>query len=529
MAYPISNALKALFASNSRQEVGIRVETASRTFELSGANIKEGSFSLNRYCSSGNYIEIGSVIAAELTITLDNSDGTYNNTEFFGAEMFVYLGTQDWSDPEAHLSSIPLGVFEVDSAPKVSRSITIKALDRCVLFDKRVVDGAISYPVSVANMVSRICDICNVTLYTNVAALPNGNYVIQSAPTGKDLTYRQLLSWCAEITGTCAYMDWNGQLRLQWYTSVPNETLTISNRFSSSLEKTITITGIQITENDTVYITGEEGYLINIEGNSLIQGGEDTILSNLSPVLVDFTYAPYTAVTIPKPYLYPLDVISFTDEDDNTYTAPITDITIAANKNTAIKARGESEVEKGYAASNPLTNRQRVIIEEIERQQNETLNTRVRDVIAFNELITNSMGLYSTSVTQSDGSVKLYLHNLPVLEESDTIFTATANGIAWTTTGWNEGSPVWSYGVTAAGNALFKLLSAEGINISKVGNDYHIEVTPSTFTIYYRDMVVTTINADTMEIPRVKIDNYINFGNMRIVKSNNGIDFIFAD
>ena len=526
MAYPISSTLKNSFLSLARQTVTCVFDftDSDEPLTITGANIPLGGLSINRYATSSNTLEIGSVVAAELSLKLDNSRGNFNSYNFEGARIRVTLGT------EKSTETMPLGRFTVDNSPKRGREILISALDAMVFFDKPVVEGTIEYPITVANMVSRLCTICNVTLNTNVDNLPNGNYVITSAPTGKDLTYRQLLGWCAAITGTCAYIDWNNELRLEWYSTVSDEVLTISNRFSSTLaDSPITITGVSITEDKTVYLAGEEGYVIDISGNSLIQHDEAEILLNLSPVLVGFSYVPYTAVTMPMPYLYPLDIIVFEDERGNTYSAPITDVTFQLNKNMAFAAKGETTEEKGWAASNPMTSGQRVIIEQIQKEQNETLNTRVQSVLAFNELITNSMGLYSTNVQQSDGSVKLYLHDRPTLEESNTIFTATTNGIAWTTDGWNEGSPVWSYGVTAAGDALFRMLSAEGLTISRVGNDYHIEVTPSTFTIYYRDMLVTTINADTMDIPRVSVEDYINFGDVRIVKSPTGIDIIFAD
>ena len=536
MAYPISSSLKALFASNSRQVLKIPTQTTGSTVLITGANIKQGGFSINRYSASSNALEIGSVIAAEMTLTLDNATGTYDDVNFLGAEFSPQLGTKDWSDEESALTYIPLGVFEGDSVRKQSKSLVISALDRCVLFDKAVVPGTITYPITVANMVSQICSLCNVTLNTVVSSLPNGNYVINSAPVGDKLTYRQLIAWCCEITGTCGFFDWQGQFCMKWYTTVADDVIAPSNRYSSTLaENTIEITGIQIETDDNVYLAGDEGYVISIEGNGLIQGNESTILSNLSPIIVGFEYTPFTAVTEPKPYLYPLDILTFTDADENEYVTPITDITIGANKNTNLKGRGESEVEKNYASSNPLTSAQRVIIERIEREQNETLNKRVQDVLAFNELICNSMGLNRTIVPQEDGSVIYYMHDLPVLEESNTIFTMTANGIAWTTSGWNGGSPVWSYGVTSAGDALFRFISAQGLNISQAGNDFHIEITPSTFSIYYKSMVVAEITASEegdvlMNMPKIKVGEYIQCGRMRISTHGNlGVDFVFLE
>ena len=106
----------------------------------------------------------------------------------------------------------------------------------------------------------------------------------------------------------------------------------------------------------------------------------------------------------------------------------------------------------------------------------------------------------------------------------------TASGIAWTTTGWNGGSPVWSYGVTAAGDALFHMLSAEGIEVAKAGEDYNIEITPSAFRIYYRDMLVTNIEADEMNIPKAFFTSYAQCGRVRLIPYGDiGTNLVFLD
>ena len=104
---------------------------------------------------------------------------------------------------------------------------------------------AYEFPITVADLFARICDICNVISDTDISLLPNYDYVIQSAPATEDLTYRQLLSWIAEITGSCGFIDWNGRLILKWYSST-DTVLDLTNRFVSDLEENaIEITGVQ--------------------------------------------------------------------------------------------------------------------------------------------------------------------------------------------------------------------------------------------------------------------------------------------
>ena len=537
MAYPISQEALDLFMKPYRQIVDISFYGLSEELHLTEEDIKLGGLSINRYCVSGSRIEIGSVIAAEIELKLDNSDGRFNDVQFEGAEMYVRIGTKKWDahrweNAETHF--VPFGYFTVDEAPRKLEVITLAALDRMVQFDKVVDMGLLSFPMTVSTLLGRLCDICNVTLGTDPNTLPNHSYIINEAPVSEDLTYRQLLAWAAEITGTCGFIDWDGHLILKWYTDTTTE-IDLSDRFKSDLEENaVEITGVQVVAEDETFLVGDDGYAFTIEGNELIQHDYRDVAQALYNTLAGFSYTPFSATVKPMPHLYPLDKITFLDKSGNSHTTIITDITFELNKGTAIEGKGETVTKSGYATANPLTNKEAAIIAALQQAQNETLNDRVQTVLAFNELICNAMGLYETPVQQEDGSTIYYLHNKPNLEESETIFTMTASGIAWTTTGWNGGSPVWSYGVTAAGDALFRLLSAEGIEVSKVGEDYNIEITPSAFRIYYREMLITNIEADEMNIPKAFFTTYAQCGRVRLIPYTQsgvevGTNLIFLD
>ncbi len=538
MAYPISKSALDLFQTPYRQVVSITLEGTAGTVTIDQSNIPAGGMSVNRYCVSGNRIEIGSVIASELTLLLDNTDGKYDDVVFEGAELFVRVGVKKWDAKtweKADFHFVPFGYFTVDETPRKLRSITLTALDRMVLFDKKVDNSLLSFPMTVDTLLGRICDLCNVVCDTNVALLPNHDYVIEAAPPEEDLTYRQYLAWIAEITGTCGFIDWNGHLILKWYEAT-DTVITMKERHTSDLqENAVTLTGVQVVDTEgVIHLVGDDGYAINIESNSLIQNNHREVAEALYEVLSGFTYTPFSATVKPMPHLYPLDMITFVDKAGVEHPTIITDFTFSLNKSTVLQGKGETATKSGYASANPLTKKESAIINAIKHGQNTAMNDRIQTILAFNELISNALGLYVTPMTQLDGSTIYYMHNLPRLEESSTIFTMTANGIAWTTSGWNNGEPVWSYGVTSAGDALFRMLSAEGIEVSKVGEDYNIEITPRTFKIYYRDMLVTNIEADQMTIPKAIFTSFAQSGRVRWVPYNRngvmeGTNLVFID
>lgn len=104
-----------------------------------------------------------------------------------------------------------------------------------------------------------------------------------------------------------------------------------------------------------------------------------------------------------------------------------------------------------------------VIREKIE--EGETgLSTLEEETLNLFNVISGSLGFYSTVVEYEDGSKISYIHDKPKLENSMVIATQTESGWASTTTGWNDGEPAWTYGVTFDGSLVMNVVSAVGIN-----------------------------------------------------------------
>ena len=274
--------------------------------------------------------------------------------------------------------------------------------------------------------------------------------------------------------------------------------------------------GEAIIDGENIYLAGDDNYPLSISDNLLIQQGYETVAQNLYETLAGFAYVPFSATVKPMPWLYPLDIISFVTLNGESVQTIITDFTFTINGNTVLEGKGETATRDGYAAINPLTQREMEIIRRATQKQNEKQNDYIRAVLSFNELISHSLGLYNTAVTQEDGSVVYYMHDRETLETSKTIFTQTAAGMAYTTTGWNNGSPVWEYGVTAAGDALFRMLSAQGITVSAPSETYTTLISPSSFEIQNSGATVAKLNGDRMTVPHLDVTGYVRIGNIRI-------------
>lgn len=468
MAYPISSEILKLFLSQYRQVIRITVAGQTETFELTENDIAQNGFGVSRYCVSGSTLELGSAISSEVDIVLNNKDGRFNATSFEGAEMYVEVGIKKWDArrwENAILHYVPIGYFTVDNSPRKSQTITLAALDRMMQFVKTVVREKLVFPTTVGNLLRAICGECGVTLATNISTLPNINQNIPECPEDEDLTYRTLLQWIAQMTGTCAYIDWEGKLRLEWYKTSNPVRLTPSTRYTPSnlAECDIVITGVElITDEDATYLCGEDTYTLVIEGNKLVQENHEEILRNIYNAVGNLAYRPYSCNAKPLPHLFPMDMVEWEDAEGNVINTILTNYSFSLNCSTALEAKGETETDLSYASADPLTAQEKTVINRMRKDVSREITSRQQAVLDLNETIANSLGLYETRVELKDKSILCYYHDKPTLAESTAIYTRNANGYAWTVGDgcWNNGNPTWQYGYTKEGNAVYNALSA---------------------------------------------------------------------
>lgn len=509
--FPISNEALDLFQKGCRQTAEIIFYGTGQTFTITESDIMVNGLTVDRYCVSSSKIELGSACASELSLTLDNRDGKFNDVKFEGAELFVRVGISE-SDARAYGKSTPapvaLGYFTIDEPARALSTISLSALDRMVQFDKEVDWSLFMFPLTVKDMLTQVCTICNVPLGTDIGGRPNYDYLIQQLPND-DTTYRQIIQWIAELTATCAYIDYEGKLTLKWYESTSTK-ITASERYSSDmLENDIVISGVEVVDGESnIYINGNDSYAFKIENNNLIQHDYQEVCNAISNAVTGFTYRPYECVVKSMPHIFPTDMITYVDKDDIEHSTIVTNMTYKFNGSTTLLGQGETETNSGYASSNPLTSRETLIINTIKKALNETLNSNVQSVLAFNQLITNSLGIYPTQVQMPDGSTKYYLHDAETLEMSQTIYTMTAGGFAYTNDGWNGGNPTWIGGLSKNGNLIVKNVNAYGIEVSDPTSKNTSKITPGVFSVWYGAMQILTVNGDESIFTKVKSDQY---------------------
>lgn len=369
----VSQDIIKSFNEGNQQTALIEVTAGSKTFTITEADIIQGGLKIDRYCVTNSKIEVGSAVASELSLKLRNYDGKFNDVSFEGAVLNVKIGIKLSSvlegatlgkgilgrmilgsaSSDQDVAYVPCGLFIVDTPPRKLSTISISALDYMVLFDREVNASALSFPVHVDALIQKICSICNVTLATDVSVLPNHYFSIGGLPdTNQKLTYRQLLQWCAQLTGTCAFMDGSGRLVLKWYEQT-GVTITVSERYSSDmLENDITITGFTCDDGKgNTYLSGTADYTLDLSDCGFLTNAYEGVLKELQAARGGFAYRPYSATIKSAPYLFPLDMIRYKDKDGVVHDTIVTNVTLALNCNTAISGAGETVTSSSYTQS----------------------------------------------------------------------------------------------------------------------------------------------------------------------------------
>ena len=216
--YPVSNAFLEAIESNTRKYywTGTITTVNGVSYPFENKDIVKGSGYITRSCCGSSSLEIGTVYASEMGITLLSDIDRYT---LGGAEVRLYfhLILADGS-----VESVPMGIFEVSEATRKTRCLEIKAYDYMLRFDKAFNIEASSG--TAYNFIHTICEECDVQMaqtQAQIAALPNGSETLGIYSTNDIETYRDLLYYIAQVLGCVAQINRDGKLEFIKYSDTP--------------------------------------------------------------------------------------------------------------------------------------------------------------------------------------------------------------------------------------------------------------------------------------------------------------------
>lgn len=348
--YNVSEAYRTAIRKNTRKYAWSGVVTAAdgKTYPFEQKDIVSGSGSLTRSCSGDKDLELGSVYASELDISLFTAVDRY--TLYGGSITLAFTLTLADGSKE----TVPVGVFTIWEATRTSNVLNIKAYDAMLAFDKNIgaVNGLSRTPYQ---WLLLICMSCNVPLgmtESQVSALTNGSRKFTLVQTDDIKTYRDLLSHVACVLCGVAQIDRSGSLLIRQFLSAGAENIPAGRRFSSTLADYITrYTGMYATYiigalTEYFHETPDDGLIYNIGTNALLQISDDTARHAAVQAILDqlatVRYTPFDAELPCDPSFDPTDLLVFSGGHADGETACITELVIQTSGKMRVKCVGEN-------------------------------------------------------------------------------------------------------------------------------------------------------------------------------------------
>lgn len=347
--YPVSEAFLSAVQENTRKyEWSGKITTVKgNVYEFTSKDIVKGSGYITRSCCGNNEIELGSVYAAEMKITLFLDVDRYSMEDAI-VELFYSLTL-----PDGTTESIPMGIFEISEANRHIKTIELVGYDYMLRFDKSAGDMISGYPYDFLNLACEKCKVELAHTQEEIEAMPNGMELLGIYQDGNIETYRDMIFYVAQVLGRVCQINREGKLELKAYGAEPVVTMEAKHRFSSSYSDFVTrYTAVYSTnEIDAISeyycLDTDDGLTMNLGVNPLLQYGlvntREVVITNILNAISVINYVPFDSDTIGNPALEPMDVVQFTGghADDNSISC-ITSVTYKINGKQTLKGVGKN-------------------------------------------------------------------------------------------------------------------------------------------------------------------------------------------
>lgn len=465
-------------------------------------------YKINEATSASGKFEIGAAVIKEYKITLDNSEEQYDDCDFEGTNIQAVIGLKladgTWED-------LKKGQYRVYTAIFGETTLQITAYDEMIYFDRPYSECTLSYPATIRDIVLDACRHCQVDCESS--SIEMGNYIVKTKPEGS-ITYRDVISYCAQIMGCYARINHLGRLAFGWYdfstvgsgdldggifdTASQEKYLsgdeadggTFDNYssgytydsgtfvdmdayhhfydlYNKSINGTdINVTGIQITtkkdNTDKKHLYGTNTYALEIKDNPLIQTDSmQQVAKHIGDKIINKPFRPMSISVQGNPAIEAGDVAVVSPKTTSSYTTVITDTTFSLFSAQSISSTAETPTAKTFTHYGAATK----LLEAARNYTDQEMSAYDLVVQQMSQLAANTLGFHETKIIQDDGSVIVYRHDKPKLSESKIVYKSGIDGFFVTKnyTG-KDSTTVWKAGFDSNGNAALNILSVIGIH-----------------------------------------------------------------
>ena len=316
--YPVSEAFLSAVQENTRRYywTGKITTKTGVVHEFSEKEIVKGSGYISAQCCGSTEMELGTVYASEMGITLFLNVDRYTLEDAL-VELFYHLELDDGSWEE-----VPMGIFEISEANRKIKCLEIKAYDYMLRFDEafngfEMIGNAYDF----MELCSKACRVELAQTREEIEAMPNGAEVL-SVYTENDIeTYRDMLFYVGQVLGGFFCINRFGKLELRKYGAEPVMEIGSRHRFTSSFSDFITrytavsSTNLKTEMSEYYALEPDDGLTMNLGTNPPLQFGVDEtrkeLCTNILNDLAVINYVPFDSETIGNPALDLGDVLKF--------------------------------------------------------------------------------------------------------------------------------------------------------------------------------------------------------------------------
>lgn len=458
---------------------GATLKLGKKDFYLSGNSLVDSA-------DSGDF-PVGVAIEKTASLSLVNDDGHFDGYNFNAARFVIFLNVQ-LSD---RIETIKRGTYIVSKKPATASEIILSLLDKMHNADKAY-DSNLSFPCTVKELLSECCQQCNIAL--GDTTFPNSNFQIQQPPSST--TYRTVIGMCAGIAGGNARIDENDLLRIitfdktftnttiydggavknwtngddldggtlnPWTTGTVIDGGTLSNNDYHALFSIqnlqydvddVIVTGVKYVEDETEYMSGQDGYVITID-NQLLSGNAQAGVEAIGNQLIGLRMRPFSCDGIANGYATFGDPVEFIDTKNRVFRSFATNVEFVFGGSTSWSCSAKSAEED----VSEFIGGQQAAVEQSKKDIEKKLSAYDVKLKQMNELAANTLGFFYTEKVQEDGSVITYRHDKPTLADSKVIYKTSADGFFLSV----DGGQTWKAGFDSNGDAVLNILYAIGI------------------------------------------------------------------
>lgn len=316
--YPVSEAFLQAVQGNTRHYYwsGRITTAAGAVYGFTQEDIVKGSGYISGQCCGSSEIELGTVYAAEMGISLYLPIDRYT-LEDAQVELFYHLRLGDGSYEE-----VPMGIFEVSEANRTAHFLELKAYDHMLRFE-RDFNGVESVGTAYGFMelCAKACKVELAQTEAEIGTMPNGSEVLSIYAENDIETYRDVLYFVAQVLGGFFCINRAGKLELRKYGDSPVAEVLQRHRFSSSFSDFVTrytaVSSTNLRTQMAEYYAADpdDGLTMNLGINPLLQFGLDetreALCGNILASLSAVNYVPFDSETIGNPAFDLGDVLIF--------------------------------------------------------------------------------------------------------------------------------------------------------------------------------------------------------------------------